>query len=256
MKLLILMKQDLKNVFSNPSIMMFCFIYPTALVLLFGFLFSDMYKSDIVTSYDFYGITMIFYLILQSATITPTVFMEERTKKGNLRIAYAPVSRIQIYTSKLITVILVLTVSFLIHIAFLGLTGIVNFGGNNTFIIMILFFLLMLFMVTLGGAVCTLIKSEDLTNKIVGITVNCFAVVSGIFFPVEMLGEFAGNVANATPVKMTLNKIFEIIYDNSYANLRVGNWNYNYIYSNIFNNNSQKLPYRGLYLGGIKCLIY
>ena len=216
MKLFILMKQDFKNILTSPSVMTFCLVYPTALVLLFGFLFSDMYQSDIVSSYDFYGVTMIFYLILQSATITPTVFMEERTKKGNLRIAFAPVSRVEIYASKLLTTISVLAVSFLIHIVFLGVTGIVNFGGYNMPIIMGLFFLILLFMVTLGGVVCTLVKNEDLTNKIVGIIVNCFAVISGIFFPVEMLGEFAGNIANATPVKMTLNKIFEIVYDNSF----------------------------------------
>ena len=211
------MNQNMRNILFNPSIMMFCLVYPTVLVLLFGFLFSDMYQSDIVTSYDFYGVTMIFYLILQSATITPTVFMEEKNKKGNLRIAYAPVSRVQIYLSKLLTVIVVLTVSFLIHIALLSLTGLVNFGGKNMLWVMSLFFSLMLFMVTLGGAICSLIKSEDLTNKIVGVTINCFAVVSGLFFPVEMLGKFAGDIANATPVKMTLNKIFEIIYDNSLA---------------------------------------
>ena len=57
MKLLILMKQDFKNIFSNPSVMLFSLLYPTALVLLFGFLFSDMYKSNIVSSYDFYGVT-------------------------------------------------------------------------------------------------------------------------------------------------------------------------------------------------------
>ena len=221
MKLLTLMKQDFKNILTNPSVMTFCLVYPTALVLLFGFLFSDMYQSNIVSSYDFYGVTMIFYLILQSATITPTVFMEERTKKGNLRIAYAPVSRVQIYTSKLITVLSVLTLSFLIHIAILGTTGIVNFGGTNTLVVMGLFFLLLIFMVTLGGAVCTIVKSEDLSNKIIGITVNCFAVISGIFFPVEMLGRFASKMASLTPVKMTLNQIFEIVYDNSFGNIGI-----------------------------------
>ncbi len=216
MKLSILLKQDFRNIFGNPSVLLFAFLYPTALVLLFGFLFSDMYQSNIVTSFDFYGITMIFYLILQSATITPTIFMEERIKKGNLRIAYAPVSRVEIYASKLIATIILLALSFLVHIVFLGITGIVNFGGPNCLAIIGLFFLALVFMVSLGGAVCTIVKNEDLTNKIVGITVNCFALVSGIFFPVETLGEFASGVANATPVKMTLNKIFEIIYDNSF----------------------------------------
>ena len=218
MSLFILMKQDFRNILSNKSIMTFCLAYPTVLVLLFGFLFSDMYQSDIVTSYDFYGITMIFYLCLQSATITPTVFMEEKNKGGNLRIAYAPVSRLQIYMSKIITVVLTLTAFFAFHILLLSITGIVNFGGANTVWVMLLFFCIMLFMVTLGGAICSLIKTEDLTNKIVGVTINCFALISGVFFPVEMLGKFAGDIANAIPVKMTLNKIFEIIYDNSFTN--------------------------------------
>lgn len=256
MNILILMKQDFKNILSSPSIMTFCIVYPTALVLLFGFLFSDMYQSNIVSSYDFYGITMIFYLILQSATITPTVFMEARTKKGNLRIAYSPITRVQIYTSKILTVLAVLTVSFLIHTVFLGMTGIVNFGGANMPAVMGLLFLILVFMVSLGGAVSTIVKNEDLSNKIIGIAVNCFAIISGIFFPVEMLGEFAGNVAKVTPVKMTLNKIFEIVYDNSFDGIRLGNWFNNIVYDIVYIYNSQKLSYRRLYIGGNICLVY
>ena len=218
MNLYILMKQDFRNILGNPSIIAFCLIYPSLLVLMFGFLFSDIYQSNIVTSYDFYGITMIFYLILQSATITPTVFMEERIKKGNLRIAYSPVSRIEIYSSKIITSLLFLSICFLLHILILNLTGTVNFGGENFGWILLLMFCLLIFMVTLGAAICTIIKSEDLTNKIVGVTINTLALVSGLFFPIEMLGRFAGNAANLVPVKMVLNTIFQVIYDNSMQN--------------------------------------
>lgn len=215
MKLGILMKQDFRNILTNPTIVLFCLVYPIILVLLFGFLFSDLYQGNIVTSYDFYGITMMFYLILASATITPTVFMEERIKKGNMRIAYAPVSRIQIYTSKLITTFLFLGVSFLLHILILNGTGLVNFGGENFGFVLLLLFCLLLFTVTLGGAICTLIKSEDLTNKIVGVIINTLAIFSGIFFPIATLGKFAQTVANQIPVKMMLNTIFQLIYDNS-----------------------------------------
>ena len=109
----------------------------------------------------------------------------------------------------------------LIHIFILGTTGVVNFGGINSPAVIGLFFLLLVFMVTLGGAVCTIVKSEDLSNKIIGITVNCFAVISGIFFPVEMLGTFASKMASLTPVKLTLNQIFEIVYDNSFGNIGI-----------------------------------
>ena len=93
MRLLVLMKQDFKNLATNPTIFTFCFIYPPALIFLFGFLFSNLYGSDIVTSYDFYGVTLMFYMLLGTITITPNTFMEERVKSANLRIAYAPVSR-------------------------------------------------------------------------------------------------------------------------------------------------------------------
>lgn len=218
MQLFILMKQDVRNILTNPTIVLFCLVYPIVLVLLFGFLFSDLYQGNVVTSYDFYGVTMMFYLILASSTITPTVFMEERTKKANMRIAYAPVSRVQIYVSKLVTTFLFLACSFLLHILLLNGTGLVNFGGDYFPFVLLLLTSLLAFTVTLGGAVCTLIKSEDWTNKIVGVTMNTLAIFSGIFFPIATLGKFAEAVASKIPVKMILDTIFQLIYDQSMQN--------------------------------------
>lgn len=213
-----LMKQDFKNIITNPTIVLFSLIYPMVLVLIFGFLFSDLYQGDIVTSYDFYGVTMLFYLILESATMSPTVFMEERTKKANMRIAYAPVSKVQIYVSKLITTFLFIGGGFLINILILNGIGLVNFGGQNFLFVLLLFSLLLLFTITLGAAMCTLIKSEEWTNKIVGVTINTLAIFSGVFFPIATLGKFAESVANVIPVKIVLSTIFQLIYDNSMAN--------------------------------------
>lgn len=213
-----LMKQDFKNILTNPTIVLFSFIYPMALVLIFGFLFSDLYQGDIVTSYDFYGVTMIFYLILESATMSPTVFMEERTKKANVRIAYAPVSRIQTYASKLTTTFLFIGGAFFIQILILNGIGLVNFGGENFFFVMLLFLFLLLFTITLGAAMCTIIKSEEWTNKIVGVTINTLAIFSGVFFPIATLGKFAEKVASVIPVKIVLSTIFQLIYDNSMLN--------------------------------------
>ena len=220
-----LVKQDIKNIITNKTILLFCIVYPSFLILMFGFLFSDLYKSNVVTSYDYYGVTMIFYLSLQAATITPTVFMEERIKKANMRIAYAPVSRTQIYASKLITTFVFLELAFILQMCILNGIGIVNYGGENFGIIILLISVLLAFSITLGGAICTIVKSEDLSNKIVGITINSLAIFSGVFFPIAKLGTFADNVSNTLPTKMILNTAFQVIYDNSFARLQNYNCN-------------------------------
>ena len=221
MNFTVLMKQDFKNLINNKTVLLFCFIYPIFLVLLFGFLFSDLYQSQGVTSYDFYGVTMLFYLSMQAATITPTAFMEERTKKANMRIAFAPVSRIVIYASKLITTFLLLEIAFLLQIFILNGTGLVNFGGENFIYIILLLTVLLAFSIALGGAICTVVKSEDLSNKIVGIAINTLAIFSGVFFPIATLGQFADEVSNILPVKMILNTAFQIIYDNSFLGFSI-----------------------------------
>ncbi len=187
MELITLMKQDLRNILTNPTIILFCMIYPISLVLVFGFLFSDMYGSGNITSYDYYGVTMLFYLVLTSATITPTVFMEERIKKANVRIAYAPISRVQIYSSKLIVTTLFLGLGFFTSMVILNGFKIVNFGGENFGKVLLLYGALLIFTVTLGGAICTIVKREDLTNKVMGSIINTFAILSGIFFPIAQL---------------------------------------------------------------------
>ena len=130
MSLIILMKQDFKNLLTNPIIFTFCFVYPPALIFLFGFLFSYLYGSSSVTSYDFYGITMMFYMLLGTITVTPNTFLEKRIKSANLRIAYAPISRWKIYISKLLSSYLFMGVMFTIDILIMQYFHFVNYGAN------------------------------------------------------------------------------------------------------------------------------
>lgn len=166
MELVLLMKQDFKNAITNPVTVLFCLVYPLTLILLFGFLFSNQYTGNIVTSYDFYGVTMLFYLSLVSATIASTVFMEERIKKANLRVAYSPIPRYKIYLSKIFSTFILLSTTFTINMMILELVGIVNLGGKNFIYVLMLIIALLFFSITLGCAVCVILKNQDLTNKL------------------------------------------------------------------------------------------
>lgn len=213
MSLWILIKQDFKNLVTNSITVTFCFLYPPVLVLIFGFLFSNLYSSNGITSYDFYGVTMMFYMILGAVTITPNAFMEQRIQQGNLRIAYSPISRIEIYGSKLISSFVFMGITFTLDMTIMQMCGWVNFGGSNFIYVVGLMLALLAFTVSFGGAVCVVLKSEELTNKILSIIATVFAVFSGVFFPIAGLGEWADKISNLSPLKWVLTTIFQLIYD-------------------------------------------
>ncbi|MFW2490636.1 ABC transporter permease [Clostridium chromiireducens] len=219
-----LIKQDFRNLITTPVIVTVCVIYPWLLIGLFGFIFSSLYGGDGVTSYDFYGVTMMMYLIISSVTVTPNTFMENKLRQGNIRIAYAPVSRISIYMSKIISSYLFMGISFSIHMLIMNYFNIVNFGGSNFIYILVLFMVFLFFTVTVGGAVCVILKTEELTNMVLSNVASILALLSGIFFPVDSLGKVVSDLSNLSPMKWILNLAFNVIYDKSFENYTIIIW--------------------------------
>lgn len=140
--------------------------------------------------------------------------MEERIKSANLRIAYAPVSRFTIYISKILSSYLFMGITFTLDICIMQVFGFVNYGGKeHLFHVLLLMYCMLAFSVTLGGAVCVILRSEELTNKILTIIATAFAVFSGIFFPISSLGKTVSDFANLSPLKWVIDCAFQIIYD-------------------------------------------
>lgn len=215
MTLWILLKQDFKNLITNPITFVFCFLYPPVLIFLFGFLFSYSYGNGGITSYDFYGITMMFYMILGTITITPNAFMEKRIKQANLRIAYSPVSRVVIYMSKILSSFFFMGIMFTIDMCILQYFNIVNYGHGQFLKVLGVMYSMLAFSVSLGGAVCVILHSEELTNKLLTIVATAMAVFSGVFFQIDGFGDWAENMSKVSVLKWGIDCVFEIIYDGS-----------------------------------------
>lgn len=213
-----LIKQDFRNLVTTPVVVTACVVYPWLLVGLFGFIFSSLYGGEGITAYDYYGVTMMIYIILASITITPNTFLEKKLRQGNIRIAYAPVSKVLIYMSKILSSYLFMIITVSINIILMNYFGLVNFGGKNFIYVLGLFWAFLLFTVTIGGAVCVILKTEELTNLILSNISTIFAVLSGMFFPVDSLGKVVSRVANLSPVKWILDSTFSVIYDNNFQN--------------------------------------
>ena len=215
-----LIKQDFKNLITTPVVVMACVVYPWLLVGLFGFIFSSLYGGEGVSSYDYYGVTMMIYIIIASITITPNTFMEKKLRQGNIRIAYAPVSKISIYMSKILSSYLFMVVTVSINMTIMNYFKIVNLGIDNFIYVLVLFMAFLLFTVTIGGAVCVILKTEELTNMILSNVASVLALVSGMFFPVDSLGKVVSNLANLSPIKWILDSTFSVIYDNNFQNYK------------------------------------
>ncbi|MBA1392516.1 ABC transporter permease [Lactobacillus sp. XV13L] len=208
-----LFKQDLTDILKNRPIMMFLVGYPPILTLLASFVLQTNFNNDFLSSYDYYGITMLVYLTTATVIIMPELMFGSHVKYANRRIAYAPVSRDTICLSKLLASFLIPLIVFSNYIFWGNISGLINYGGQQIVYIFLLEAFLLLFAITLGGAFCTLLKSEDLATKILNIVVNILAMVSGVFFPAYILGKTFAQISGYSPLSLVMQSFYQIIYD-------------------------------------------
>ncbi|MCR1900961.1 ABC transporter permease [Ligilactobacillus apodemi] len=187
--MLTIMKQDMVNLLRNKPIMMYLIIYPVVLILITGLVFESIFSDDILTSYDYYGVTMMIYLSMATIIILPELLFGSNVKYANYRIVYLPIPRYKIYLSKLIVAISVPYFILAIYMIIFNSMGLVNYGKSNIDYILLLDLALVTFSITFGGAFCVLMQNEDIATKILNLVINIFAILSGLFFPMYIFGE-------------------------------------------------------------------
>ena len=211
-----ILKRDFLNLLYNPMWIFFSFFYPLLLVGILGFLTSGSYGNSI-TSYDYYGISILIFSALNTAMTAANSFMEERIKKGNMRLIYSPLPKDYIYLSKILASF---AFSFLCHLGVILLLIVVlqvNFGGINLSYIIFLLLCLEIFASILGVLFCCIFKSESISNQILSIVITVFAIMGGLFFRLDGLGDFFVKLSLISPFKWIITDIFKIIYDNDFS---------------------------------------
>ena len=111
MNLLRILRQDLGNIIHNPSLIFSNTILPLILIGVMGFVTKGGFGTEPVSSFDYYGVNMMIFSVSMIAITATNAFMEERVKRGNFRIAYAPVSKQEIYLSKILSSYLLSAIS-------------------------------------------------------------------------------------------------------------------------------------------------
>lgn len=180
----------------------------------YGIFRKKSYGSE-VTSYDYYGITLIIYSILTSGLTSANAFMEVSIRKPNMRIIYAPGSADVIYLSKIVSSFVF---SFACHLFdMILLCAIYQIQMHAIAQIIILFGLAELFSNALGVMLCCVFKTEAMANQILGIVINLLAILGGLLFPLDGYGKIICGISYISPAKWLVKTSFAMIYDNDFS---------------------------------------
>lgn len=193
---------------------------PLLLALILGFITSGSYGNT-VTSYDYYGIAMLVFGILNNATLAANSFMEARIMKANMRLCSAPVPVFSIYFPKVLASFLFGAFCHTIAGLALFVMAGVNFGDSNALFLWLLLLAVDFFAASLGVMACCILKQEEAVNQILSNLVAITCLLGGAFFPVKGLGHIVETVSSISPVTWINAAAFRTVYDNSLSLLGI-----------------------------------
>lgn len=210
---LIVVKADLSNLIGNPMWIFYATAFPICLVAILGYLTKELYGTTI-TSFDYYGITLMLYSIISSGLTASNAFLELKIKRPNMRILYALSHESTLYLSKIVSSFLfcyafhmadMVLLCAIFHIHVKGIPLLVLFSGC-----------IELCSVTLGIMMCCLFKTEEMSNQILGIVLNLIAIFGGLLFSLDGYGVILRTITRISPAKWLADAVFQVIYDQDY----------------------------------------
>lgn len=210
-QLIKMIQRDFLNLLFNPTWLFFCLMFPFLLITIVSFMTQGMY-SDSFTSYDYYGVTLMFYSALYSGTFAANSFMEERIKKANLRGIYAPNCEWKIPFSKTIATFLYTLIIYSFVAVLVSILFSINYGAA-LFQLWLLFVGVNLASSSFGVFMCCLFKSEGVANQILSVLTSIIAITAGLLFPAAAMGPAFSKVSQWMPLSKVIQAAFELIYD-------------------------------------------
>lgn len=214
MEKLNLIKFDISyNVLKKPAILVYLFVFPITIFALLGCLMASKFTEGI-SSYDYFGITIMIYFQLTMGTMASNMIMEEEVKLPNMRIAYALEKENFIYLSKIIALIICDAIAIAFYTIFLNIVCHVNFGGCIIFM-QLTYLCLGFFSMCLGTFLCIWLKDESMCNNLLGVIQLALCALGGVFFPVDYLGRAGEVLSNISIVKWINYGIGRYVYGHS-----------------------------------------
>lgn len=208
-----IVKRDFINILHNPALIISNTLLPLILMGVFGFVTKSSFGTQLLSSYDYYGVNMLILTASLVAITASNAFMEETVIRGNIRITYAPVSKAEIYLSKVCSTYLFVTVCYGVLVPFCQYVLGLNMGGRRFLWFVLLLNIFSFFGCCFGIMFCSFFHSEEQANSIMQIPIFLFIFLGGILFHINRFGTIINFISNLSPVKWIAVCSYQIIYD-------------------------------------------
>ncbi|WP_420976757.1 ABC transporter permease [Bacillus vallismortis] len=213
MNLLKLVTFDFMNIVRNPVLVIANTAFPFVLILVMGFVTKNSFGAGGVSSFDYYAVNMMIFAAALIAMTASNTFMEEKVKKANIRIVYAPVSTSSIYLSKILSTWIFSIIMYSVNVLLAQTVFHLNVGGQNLPYVMLLLYVFLFFGCCFGTMFCCLFKNEEQANGIMQIPIAFFVFFGGVFFGIHRFGDTVNHISLLSPVKWVTECSFRLIYD-------------------------------------------
>lgn len=213
MNIVNMIKFQLKLICKTPVMFMMYFVYPVLLTAIIGYLTQSNFGGGI-SSYEYYSIGMMIFIFTSSGLISSYNFLDDNIKQGNVRTMFAPINKLGIYLSQIISGSIYSSVAIVVTMLIFNLLFGVNYNGNG--IIICISFMILCFMSNaLGMFLCTTINHIGMVNLVFNIVQVVLCVLGGAFFSLEILGDVPAMISKISPVKWFMDGLLNSMYDNN-----------------------------------------
>ncbi|MCM3626207.1 ABC transporter permease [Paenibacillus glycanilyticus] len=163
-------------------------------------------------SIDYYAIvesTMIAFYACMSAS---WLIRGEVKRKTALRLAAAPVGKLEIFAGKVIASTIINFLCILVVVLFSKFVFNANWGDHLGPVFLLLFTEVLL-AVSFGLGIAFLFKDDAAVNGVMMIFVQLASMFGGAYFPVDEASGFFAGIANLSPLRWANEALMNLIYN-------------------------------------------
>ncbi|TWD98673.1 ABC-2 type transport system permease protein [Neobacillus bataviensis] len=164
-------------------------------------------------SMDYYAMAMTTMIALYSAISASSLIRGERRRNTAIRLAIAPINKMEIFLGKILGGIGINFVCILLVMAFSRFAFGANWGSHPGMVVLLLFTLVFL-AVSFGLGLSYIIKTDQGMQTIVMIVLQLAAFFGGAYFRIDNADGFLKLMTNLSPLTWARDALTKIIYNN------------------------------------------
>ncbi|MED4227208.1 ABC transporter permease [Neobacillus cucumis] len=164
-------------------------------------------------SMDYYAMAMTTMIALYSAISASSLIRGERRRNTAIRLAIAPINKMEIFLGKILGGIGINFVCILLVMAFSRFVFEANWGSHPGIVVLILFTLVFL-AVSFGLGLSYIIKTDQGMRTIIMVVLQLAAFFGGAYFRIENADGFLKLMINLSPLTWARDALTRIIYNN------------------------------------------